>query len=118
MATTGRMTTPRLLPPALAALMLALPAVAHADPAAGRVEVRDQTGALVGEPLSGPDAIQAAMARISAGPFARSDPAAVWTVVVGAGTYGDFAVTQSLLTIRPAAGATVTIDGTGGADDS
>ncbi|MDX6646487.1 MAG: hypothetical protein QOK40_2214, partial [Miltoncostaeaceae bacterium] len=101
-----------------AAALLALPAAAHADPAAGRVEVRDPTGALVGEPLSGPDAIQAAMARISAGPLARTDAAAAWSVVVGAGTYGDFAVTQPLLAFRAAAGATVTIDGTGGADDS
>ena len=112
------MTKPRFVLPALAAVLLAVPAVASADPAAGQVEVRDATGALVGDRLSGPDAIQAAMARISSGPLARTDPAAPWGVVVGAGTYGDFAVTQPLISIRPAAGATVTIDGTGGADDS
>src|SRR5207237_10927347 len=95
-----------------------VPAVARADPAAGQVEVRDATGALVGDRVSGPDAIQAAMARISSGPLARTDPAAPWSVVVGAGTYGDFAVTQPLISIRPAAGAAVTIDGTGGTDDS
>jgi parallel beta helix pectate lyase-like protein len=113
------MTRRSFLAPALAAALLAIAAApAHADPAAGRVELRDATGALVGEPLSGPDAIQAAIARVGAGPLARVDPTAFWTIVVGAGTYGDFVVAQPSLVVRPAAGATVTIDGTGGTDDS
>jgi hypothetical protein len=111
-----RVTRSGLLIAALA--LLALPAAALADPGPGRVEVRNESGASVGAQLSGPDAVEAAVARVHAGALARGNDALPWTIVIGAGTYGDVAVDEPNLTLLPSAGAQVVVTGTGGGDDT
>jgi hypothetical protein len=70
----------------------------------------------VGPQITGADAIQAAVARVRAGSFARPDDTRPWTIVAGAGTYGDVFVDEPNLTLMPSAGAAVAISGSGGAD--
>jgi len=99
-----------------AAALLAAPAAA--DPGPGQVEVLNEAGTRVGALLTGADAIQAAVAVIRTGPLARANDALAWTVVAGAGSYGDVLVDEPNLVVRPSAGAAVTISGTGGADNT
>jgi hypothetical protein len=94
------------------AALVAAPAAA--DPGPGQVEVLNEAGARVGDLLTGPDAIQSAVAVIRTGPLARTNDALAWSVVAGAGTYGDVLVDEPNVLVRPSAGATVTISGTGG----
>lgn len=93
---------------------------ASADPGAGQVEVLNEAGLRVGALLTGGDAVQAAIAAIRTGPAARSNDALAWSVVVGAGSYGDVLVDEPNLVIRPTVTSTgdaaVTISGSGGAD--
>jgi Right handed beta helix region len=88
------------------------------DPSPGTVSVLDQAGAPVGGPLTGPDAIENAIRRIHDGPLARPDDAAQWSVVIGGGTYGDVAIDEPDLSVRPAAGASVVITGPGATADT
>jgi Right handed beta helix region len=103
---------------AIAAFSFAGPALA--EPAAGEVEVLNEAGVRVGPLLTGTDAVQTALAVVRTGPLARADDALPWSVVAGAGTYGDVLVDEPNLTVRPAltptGDAAVTISGTGGAD--
>lgn len=94
--------------------MVAAAATAAASPAPGAVEVHDQAGALVAT-TSGADAVHDALAQVTSLRGADGPP---WAVYVGAGTHGDFAVTQRNLTIAadPAGGAT--ISGAGTVDDT
>ncbi|MEW6581172.1 MAG: right-handed parallel beta-helix repeat-containing protein [Actinomycetota bacterium] len=101
---------------ALAAAVAAAPAAA--DPGAGQVEVLNDAGARVGDLVTGADALEAAVARIRAGALARTDDTRRWTIVAGAGTYGDAVVNEPNLLIRPSAGAAVTISGAGGANNT
>jgi hypothetical protein len=94
------------------AALVAAPAAA--DPGPGQVEVLNEAGARVGDLLTGPDAIQSAVAVIRTGPLARTNDALAWSVVAGAGTYGDVLVDEPNVLVRPSAGAAVTISGTGG----
>jgi Right handed beta helix region len=112
-------TLPVRLRPILALTALAaaaLPAGALADPPAGRVEVVNDAGALVGGQITGNDAIEAALARIRSGPLARADDTRPWRVVVGAGTYGDVVIDEPNLTVVPSAGAAVGISTSTGKD--
>ncbi|HJZ60771.1 MAG TPA: right-handed parallel beta-helix repeat-containing protein [Miltoncostaeaceae bacterium] len=111
---------PIRLIPILAGGLLALvgASTALADPGPGSVEVSNDAGAAVGAPLTGPDAISNAVKRIATGALARADDARPWTIVAGAGTYGDVLVNEPNLTIRPSAGAAVVITGSGGVNDT
>ncbi|MSO44399.1 MAG: right-handed parallel beta-helix repeat-containing protein [Thermoleophilia bacterium] len=82
----------------------------------GTVEVRDETGTPVATfgPFA-PDAIQDAVDRIRAFRILETRP---WSIVVGAGTYGDVAVATPNVAIGADAAATVLITGTGGHDDT
>lgn len=95
-------------------------APAAAEPGAGQVEVLNESGVRVGDLLTGPDALQAALAVVRTGPLARIDDGLAWSVVAGAGTYGDVLVDEPNLLVRPAATVTgdaaVTVSGTGGVD--
>ncbi|GEM_PF-726359 len=95
-------------------LCIALAGTASASPLAGTVEVRDQAGAVV-DVRTGPDALRDALGVIGTlrGPDTRP-----WSVVVGAGTYGDAVVGARNVTVvaDPPGGAI--IRGTGGTDDT
>ena len=98
----------RLVAPA-GLVLAALPVTALADPPPGRVEVRNEAGARVGGLIGGPDAIATALERISASSLRRTDDGRPWSVVIGAGTYGDVVVDEPNLTLLPSAGASVSI---------
>jgi hypothetical protein len=108
----------RMVPILAGMLALAGASTALADPGPGSVEVTNDAGGAVGAPLTGPDAISNAVKRVAAGALARADDARPWTIVAGAGTYGDVLVNEPNLTIRPSAGATVVITGSGGVNDT
>lgn len=108
------MTTRRLtIPLALLVSAIAVAPAAAADPGAGQVQVLNEAGAPVGAALTGADAVEGALARIRSGSLSRANDALAWSVVVGAGTYGDFVVDEPNLTVRPSAGATATVTGIG-----
>lgn len=105
----------------LALLAIALAAgPAAAEPGPAQVEVLNEAGVRVGGLLTGPDALQSAMAVVRTGPLARANDALAWTIAAGAGTYGDVLIDEPNLVLRPAAtptgDAAVTITGTGGAN--
>src|SRR6476619_2775453 len=108
----------RMVPILAGILALAGASTALADPGPGSVEVTNDAGGLVGAPLTGLDAISNAVKRVAAGALARADDARPWTIVAGAGTYGDVLVNEPNLTIRSSAGATVIITGSGGVNDT
>lgn len=112
-------TRARTLGVAIGALTL-FSAPAAAEPGPAQVEVLNEAGVRVGALLTGPDALQTALAVVRTGPLARVDDALAWTVAAGAGTYGDVLIDEPNLVLRPAATATgdaaVTITGTGGAN--
>jgi len=100
---------------AIPALLIAFAPVALGAAAPGTVEVRDENGAVVGTPFTGTDAVQDAVASVLTTRAPESRP---WSVVAGAGTYGDFAVKSPNLAIGPEAGAAVVISGVGVRDDT
>jgi hypothetical protein len=87
-----------------------------ADPPAGRVEVRNEAGAPVGAAIGGPDALSTALERIHSSSLARTDDSRPWSIVVGAGTYGDVVIDEPNLTIQPSAAAAVVISTSVGTD--
>ena len=95
-----------------ALLIAAVPAAFGVAP--GAVEVRDENGAPVAT-FTGTDAVQDAVASVLTSRAPESRP---WSVVAGAGTYGDFAVKSPNLAIGPDAGAAVVISGVGVRDDT
>ena len=99
---------------AIPALLMAF-APAALGVAPGTVEVRDENGAVVGTPFAGADALQDAVASVLT---ARAPESRPWSVVAGAGTYGDVAVKTPNLAIGPDAGAAVVISGIGVRDDT
>ncbi|MFM9018501.1 MAG: right-handed parallel beta-helix repeat-containing protein [Actinomycetota bacterium] len=99
---------------AIPALLIAFVPVALGV-APGTVEVRDENGAVVGTPFTGTDAVQDAVASVLT---ARAPESRPWSVVAGAGTYGDFSVKSPNLAIGPDAGAAVVISGVGVRDDT
>ncbi|MBM3664281.1 MAG: right-handed parallel beta-helix repeat-containing protein [Actinobacteria bacterium] len=99
---------------AIPALLIAFAPVALGV-APGTVEVRDENGAVVGTPFTGTDAVQDAVASVVT---ARAPESRPWSVVAGAGTYGDVAVTSPNLSIGPDAGAAVVISGVGVRNDT
>ena len=80
----------------------------------GAVEVRDEAGSVVAT-LTGPDAIQDAVGAVVTSRAPESRP---WSLVVGAGTYGDALVATPNLSIGPEPGAVVTMGGAGLRDDT
>lgn len=96
-----------------ALLICSVPAALAVAP--GTVEVRDQNGATVGTPFTGLDAVQDAVASVVTSRAPESLP---WSIVVGAGTYGDVAVKTPNLSIGPDTGAAVVIGGIGIRDDT
>lgn len=111
--------TARLLPTVLgAATLAALATPAIAAPGPGQVELRNDANARVGKVIAGPDAIQVAERRARTGSLRRRADTRRWTIVVGRGTYGDFAVLEPNLTVRPVRGAKVVISGTGGQNNT
>ena len=94
--------------------MVAGASVAAASPTAGTVEMRDDVGNLMGT-TTGADAVRDALALVTTSRVGDTVP---WAITIGAGTYGDFAVTQRNLTIAgdPASGAV--ISGMGITDDT
>ena len=88
------------------------------DPGPGSVSVLDQAGAPIGPPLSGPDAVEDAVLRVHDGPLARADDTVPWSIVIGDGSYGDVAIDEPDLLLRPSAGATVALSGAGGASNT
>ncbi|MBU6363045.1 MAG: hypothetical protein KGQ95_02375 [Acidobacteria bacterium] len=95
-----------------ALLIAAVPAALGVAP--GAVEVRDENGAAVAT-FTGADAVQDAVASVVTSRAPESRP---WSVVAGAGTYGDVAVKTPNLQIGPDAGAAVVISGIGTRDDT
>lgn len=95
-----------------ALLIAAVPAAFGVAP--GAVEVRDENGAPVAT-FTGTDAVQDAVASVLTSRAPESRP---WSVVAGAGTYGDFSVKSPNLAIGPDAGAAVVISGVGVRDDT
>lgn len=95
-----------------ALLIAAAPAALGVAP--GAVEVRDENGAPVAT-FTGTDAVQDAVASVLTSRAPESRP---WSVVAGAGTYGDFSVKSPNLAIGPDAGAAVVISGVGVRDDT
>ncbi|MDH3226382.1 MAG: right-handed parallel beta-helix repeat-containing protein, partial [Thermoleophilia bacterium] len=111
--------TARLLPLALGAAVLgAMATPAIAAPTAGQVELRNAQNQRIGAVITGPDAIQVAEKRARTGSLRRRNDGRRWSIVIGRGTYGDFAVLEPNLAVRPARGATVTISGTGGTNNT
>ena len=100
---------------ALIALLSAGSGIATAAPGPAKVEVRNELGGVVGAVIAGGDGIELAMARIRTG---RADDAKPWSMVVGAGTYGDALVDEPNLAISAEPGAKVTISGIGAADNT
>ncbi len=99
---------------ALAALMAAVTAPVALAVEPGAVEVRDEAGTVVAA-LTGPDAIQDAVRAVITSRAPESRP---WSIVVGAGTYGDVAIATPNLSVAPEQGAAVTIGGSGLRDDT
>lgn len=99
----------RLFVQALGALLLAA-TPALAEPAPGVVEVRNEAGAIVAQP-TGADAVADAVASVAT---SRTDDTRPWSVVIGAGTYGDAVVNEPNVTVRAAEAAVVVLSGTGG----
>lgn len=99
---------------AVCALMATVttPVALAAEP--GTVEVRDEAGTVVAV-LAGPDAIQDAVRAVTTSRAPESRP---WSIVVGAGTYGDAAVATPNLTVAAGPGAAVTMGGAGLRDDT
>lgn len=98
----------------LSAAALALTAAtAVAEPGPGAVEVRDDRGTLIGDRLRGDDAIQAAVARVES---QRTVNSRRWSVIAGAGTYGDVAISTPNLVLRAAQNVRAGIRGTGGSN--
>ena len=93
-------------------LIASVPAALGVAP--GSVEVRDEAGTAV-TTLTGADAVQDAMAYVLTSRAPDSRP---WSVVAGAGTYGDFTVKTPNVSVSADAGAVVTISGAGVADDT
>jgi hypothetical protein len=89
-----------------------------AEPGPGQVELLNETGTRVGALITGADALEAAMARMRSGALQRIDDALAWSIVIGAGTYGDANLDEPNLVVRPGTGAAVVITGTGGADNT
>jgi Right handed beta helix region len=91
-----------------------------AEPGPAQVEIQNEAGVRVGDLLTGADALEAALALVRTGPLSRVNDALTWSVVAGAGTYGDVLVDEPNLVVRPAVtptgDAAVTIAGTGGAN--
>ncbi len=82
--------------------------------APGTAEVRDEAGAVVAA-FTGLDAVQDAVSSVVTG---RAPEARPWTILVGTGTYGDFAVATPNLAVAADAGAAVVISGVGIRDDT
>lgn len=99
---------------ALVALLLMVPAAGAVGVAPGSVEVRDEAGAVVAT-LTGQDALQDAVGAVVTGRAPETRP---WSVVAGAGTYGDVAVKTPNLAISAEPGAAVVIGGIGLRDDT
>jgi hypothetical protein len=97
-----------------AGMSLLTTAPAVAEPAPGVVEVRNEAGAVVAQP-TGADAIATAIAAVGT---SRTDDTKPWSVVVGAGTYGDLIVNEPNVTVRSSDGAIVVISGAGGTDNT
>ena len=97
------------------ALLAAGSGVASAAPGPGKVEVHNELGAVVGAVIAGGDGIELAMARIRTG---RADDAKPWSIVIGAGVYGDALIDEPNLAISAEPGAKVTISGIGAADNT
>jgi hypothetical protein len=95
---------------------MATPAIAA--PSAGEVELRNAQNQRIGAVIKGPDAIQVAERRARTGSLRRRSDVKRWSIMIGSGSYGDFSVLEPNLTIRPARGATVTISGTGGTNNT
>jgi hypothetical protein len=91
---------------------LSVPAALTAAP--GAVEVRDESGAVV-TTLTGPDALQDAVGAVVTSRAPESRP---WSIVVGAGTYGDAAIATPNLSVATEPGAAVAIGGAGLRDDT
>jgi hypothetical protein len=88
--------------------------VAGAAPAPGTVEVRDSVGTLIGT-TTGVDAVRDALSLVTT---TRVGDAVPWAVLIGAGTYGDFAVTQRNLTVAGDPASGVIVSGMGLTDDT
>lgn len=89
-------------------------AVAAASPAPGTVEVRDDVGNLIGT-ATGADAVRDALALVAT---TRVGDAVPWAITLGAGTYGDFSVTQRNLTVAGDPATGVVVSGMGVTDDT
>jgi hypothetical protein len=110
---TAAMRMRRLIAAAVGAPLLVAAPVA-AEPGPGSAEVRSDTGAVIAT-HTGTDALAAATATVAS---ARTDDTRTWSVVVGAGTYGDVVVAEPNVTLRSLDGAAVAISGAGAANDT
>ena len=90
------------------------PVAAYAEPGPGTVEVRNEAGAVVTQ-MTGADALAAAVANVTA---SRADDTKPWSIVAGAGTYGDVLVGEPNVTVRAADAAAVVVTGTGGTNQT
>lgn len=94
--------------------MAAGASVAAAAPSPGTVEVRDDVGNLVGS-TTGTEAVRDALALVTTSRVGDTVP---WAISIGAGTYGDFAVTQRNLSVAGDPATGVIISGMGLTDDT
>jgi hypothetical protein len=99
---------------ALAGLLLGAPVAVAVGVGPGTVDVRDEAGGVVAT-LTGPDALQDAVGAVITGRAPETRP---WSIVAGAGTYGDVAVATPNLVITADAGAAVVVSGIGLRDDT
>ena len=89
-----------------------------ADPGPGKVQVRNELGVAVGADIAGVDGLELAVERIKTGPLARADATKPWSIVLGAGVYGDALINVPNIAVAPEPGAGVVVTGIGGADNT